>query len=98
MKPRTISNQMMINLNYQDIQNYKEKVGIKKQYKGPLRQLVDVQFPDELVVETEPPIHHDVDVGIDVEDEIYLDLDDESESDEESDDEDNSEEEEEDSD
>ena len=86
MKPRTISNQMMINLNHRDIQNYKEKVGIKKHYKGPLKQLVEVTFPDELNVETEPPVHYDVDVGLDIEDEIAIDTESDSESDEENED------------
>ena len=84
MSPRTISNQMMINLNYTDVENYKEIVGIKKQYTGPLRQLAEVEFPDELRrFETEPPINHNVDVGFEVEDEFTIDSEDESESDEE---------------
>lgn len=86
MSPRTISNQMMINLNYTDVENYKEKVGIKKQYTGPLKQLAEVEFPDELIrFETEPPINHNVDVGFDVEDEFEftIDSEEESESDEE---------------
>ena len=86
MSPRTISNQMMINLNYKDVEKYKETVGIKKHYTGPLRQLAEVEFPDELrSFETEPPINHNVDVGFDVEDEFTIDIDseDESESDEE---------------
>ena len=84
MSPRTISNQMMINLNYSDVENYKESVGIKKQYTGPLRQLAEVEFPDELRgFETEPPIDHNVDVGFDVEDEFTIDSEDEIESDKE---------------
>ena len=88
MSPRTISNQMMINLNYTDVEKYKETVGIKKQYTGPLRQLAEVEFPDELrFVEREPPINYNVDVGFDVEDEFTIDSDSEveSESDQETD-------------
>ena len=90
MSPRTISNQMMINLNYTDVEKYKETVGIKKQYTGPLRQLAEVEFPDELrFVEREPPINYNVnvDVGFDMEDEFTIDSDSEveSESDQETD-------------
>lgn len=87
MSPRTISNQMMINLNYNDIQNYKERKGITKQYTGQLKQLVDVTFPDEMPigVETEPPIDHAVGVGFHVDDEIMTDSEAESDSGEETD-------------
>ena len=88
MSPRTISNQMMINLNYTDVENYKEKVGIKKQYTGPLRQLAEVEFPDELPrFQRDPPINHNVDVGFDVEDEFEFTIDSESEDESESDEE-----------
>ena len=85
MKPRTISNQMMINLNHADVQRYKESVGIKKHYTGPLKQLAELEFPDEMRIELEPPINHNADVGFDVEDEIALDSEVESESEEETD-------------
>ena len=81
MSPRTISNQMMINLNHTDVQRYKESVGIKKKYTGSLKQLAEVEFPDESrMIELEPPIDHYADVGFDVEDEIAIDSEVETES------------------
>lgn len=81
MSPRTISNQIMINLNYTDVQRYKESVGIKKKYTGSLKQLAEVEFPEESrMIELEPPIDHYADVGFDVEDEIAIDSEVETES------------------
>ena len=73
MSAQTISDQMMINLNYRDIEDFKEKVGITKKYTGTLTKLVDVEFPDEVRNFGGPPIHEDVGLGFDVEDEITVD-------------------------
>ncbi len=39
---------MMIYLNHADVQRYKESVGIKKHYTGPLKQLAELEFPDKM--------------------------------------------------
>ena len=91
MGPRTITNQMMINLNYQDIKDYKEK-----RYDGPIKKLVDVEFPDHLDVATEPPVDEDVNVAFDINDEIYPDYSNSSDESEEESDNDSAEEEEDD--
>ena len=53
---------MIINLNYSDIQDYKETVGIT--YSGELRRLVEIEFPDEMEAETHPTIDEDVDTAL----------------------------------
>ena len=73
MSPHTISNQMMINLNYEEVQKYKEKVGIKKRYTGKLKKLVDVEFPDEMEPIGNPPLNEDI--GLEVGDELMVDSD-----------------------
>ena len=70
MSPQTISDQMIINLNYKDVEEYKEKVGIKKRYTGQLKRLVDVEFPDEMEDIGSPPVNDDVGVGLEVGDEL----------------------------
>lgn len=60
----------MINLNYKDVQEYKEKVGIKKKYTGQLKRLVNVEFPDEMEDIGNPPVNDDVGVGLEVGDEL----------------------------
>ena len=86
MNPQTISDQMMINLNYKDVQEFKEKVGIKKRYTGELKRLVDLEFPDEMETIGNPPVNENVDVGLHVVDELleedfetYTDSEDDSE-------------------
>ena len=83
MTPRTISNQMMINLNDEDIKNYKATMGISKEYSGALRKLADIQFPDEMEFPTPPPLNNVTDEDFEVGDEIYDDSQSESESEEE---------------
>ena len=79
INPQTISDQMMINLNYEDVQDYKVTVGLTTEYTGELRRLVDIEFPYELEVDTTPPVHEDVD--IELEDGLEVDSDDDSGSD-----------------
>ena len=76
----------MINLNYKDVQEFKEKVGIKKRYTGELKRLVDLEFPDEMETIGNPPVNENVDVGLHVVDELleedfetYTDSEDDSE-------------------
>ena len=57
-----ISDQMIINLNYSDVQDYKETVGMT--YSGELRRLVEIEFPDEMEAETHPTIDEDVDTAL----------------------------------
>ena len=64
IKPRTISDQMMINLNYEDVQDYKETTGITVNYTGELRRLVDIEFPDEMDADVSPPTCMDADQGL----------------------------------
>lgn len=87
MTPRTISNQMMINLNDDDIKNYKATMGISKEYNGLLRKLADIEFPDEMEFPTPPPLNDAADVDFEVGDELYDELYDDSQSESESDDE-----------
>ena len=61
---QTISDQMMINLNYSDVEDFKETVGITNKYSGELLRLVDIEFPDKMEAETNPPIHDDVDTAL----------------------------------
>ena len=83
MTPRTISNQMMINLNDDDIKSYKATMGISKEYTGVLRKLADIQFPDEMEFPTPPPLNNVTDADFEVGDEIHDDSQSESESEEE---------------
>lgn len=100
MAPRTITNLMMINLNADKIEEFKRITGITQKYTGDIKKLVDIRFPDELDVQTEPPVYNnedlDVGIGYDVEDELFSDSDNDSsesgESDTSSDDEDEEEE------
>ena len=39
---------MMLNLNYETVQEYNENVNITKKFTGELRKLVDLEFPDEM--------------------------------------------------
>ena len=64
MSAQTLSDQMMLNLNYETVQEYKENVNITKKFTGELRKLVDIEFPDEMDA-PEPPIFREV------EDEFY---------------------------
>jgi len=100
MAPRTITNLMMININREKIEKYKKTTGITKRYTGDIKKLVQIDFPDELDVETEPPTYNDpvdVDIGFDVSDEMCSDDSelDSSESERESDSDEEEEEEEE---
>ena len=83
MTPRTISNQMMINLNDDDIKSYKATMGISKEYTGALRKLTDVKFPDEMEFPTPPPLNYVVDADFELGDEICDDSQSESESEDE---------------
>ena len=76
MTPRTITNLMMINLNRKKIEKYKKTTGITKRYTGDVKKLVEINFPDELDVETEPPTYNDssdIGIGFDVSDELCSD-------------------------
>ena len=64
MFPHTLLDQMMLNLNYETVQDYKENVNITKKFTGELRKLVDIEFPDEMDA-PQPPIFREV------EDEFY---------------------------
>ena len=64
MSAQTLSDQMMLNLNYETVQEYKKNVNITKKFTGELRKLVDIEFPDEMDA-PEPPIFREV------EDEFY---------------------------
>ena len=74
---------MMINLNDDDIKNYKATMGISKEYNGLLRKLADIEFPDEMEFPTPPPLNDAADVDFEVGDELYDDSQSESESDDE---------------
>ena len=77
MAPRTITNLMMLNLNLDKIEKYKKSTGITEKYDGDIKKLVDIRFPDELDVQTEPPVYNnedlDVGIGYDVNDELFSD-------------------------
>ena len=79
MAPRTITNLMMLNLNLDKIEKYKRTTGITEKYNGDIKKLVDIRFPDELDVQTEPPVYNnedlDVGIGYDVNDELFPDSD-----------------------
>ena len=47
---------MMLNLNYDVVEDYKKKYKITEKYEGQLMKLVDINFPDEMEVEEEPPM------------------------------------------
>ena len=57
INPQTISDQMMINLIYEDVQDYKVTVGITTKYTRELWRLVDIKFPYEMEGDTNPPVH-----------------------------------------
>ena len=46
---------MMINLNADIVDKYKEKHGITETYNGDLLSLVDVQFPEQMEADEQPP-------------------------------------------
>ena len=83
MTPRTISNQMMINLNDDYIKNYKTTMGISKEYNGLLKKLADIEFPEEMELPTPPPV---ADVAFELGDELYDELYDDSQNESESED------------
>ena len=58
---------MIINLNHRNVAEYKETHKITSTYQGDLKRLVDVEFPDEMEAEEEPPVF---DVGLEVDDEV----------------------------
>ena len=64
MSPQTLLDQMMLNLNYEAVQEYRDKVDITKKFTGELRKLVDIEFPAEMDA-PQPPIFREV------EDEFY---------------------------
>jgi len=82
MTPRTISNQMMINLNDDDIKGYKATMGISKEYTGVLKKLADVEFPNEMEFPTPPPLNYAAVADFEVGDEIFDDSQSENESEE----------------
>ena len=45
---------MMLNLNCDEVEDYKKKYKITEKYEGQLMKLVDINFPDEMEVEEEP--------------------------------------------
>lgn len=51
---------MIINLNHDLVEQYREKYGITETYDGDLLRLVSVQFPDEIeeeeVAQVAPPV------------------------------------------
>ena len=51
-----ISDLMMLNLNYDVVEDYKKKYKITEKYEGQLMKLVDINFPDKMEVEEEPPM------------------------------------------
>ena len=59
MFPHTLLDQMMLNLNYETVQEYNENVNITKKFTGELRKLVDIEFPDEMDA-PQPPIFREV--------------------------------------
>ena len=48
MSPQTLPDQMILNLNYETVQEYKENVNITKRFTGDLGKLVDIKFPDKM--------------------------------------------------
>ena len=51
---------MVLNVNEDDVNSYRDKYGIKKLYHGKVKKLVDVEFCDDLrmIEETvEPPLY-----------------------------------------
>ena len=47
---------MMLNLNCDEVEDCKKKYKITEKYEGQLMKLVDINFPDEMEVEEEPPM------------------------------------------
>ena len=48
---------MILKLNYDRVEAYKEKFGLEKTYTGELLRLADVEFPPEMEEEEQPPIY-----------------------------------------
>ena len=67
LSAQKISDLMIINLNYDQIESYKEKFGIKETYDGDLVSLADIEFPTELNEEEEqqPPVFDVGDMFVD---------------------------------
>ena len=56
---------MILNLNYDKVESYKEKFGIKETYDGDLVRLADIEFPPEMDGEEEPPTYNTDDMFVD---------------------------------
>ena len=67
LSAQKISDLLMINLNYDKIEAYKENFGIKETYEGDLLRLADIEFPTELDEEEEqqPPVFDVGDMFVD---------------------------------
>ena len=65
-----ISDLMMLNLNCDEVEDYKKKYKITEKYEGQLMKLVDINFPDEMEVEEEPPMFA---IGYNLDDEVVED-------------------------
>ena len=48
---------MILKLNYDRVEAYKEKFGLEKTYTGELLRLADVEFPPEMEEGEQPPIY-----------------------------------------
>ena len=48
---------MILKLNHDKVEGYKEKFGLKKTYTGELLRLADIEFPPEMEDEEGPPIY-----------------------------------------
>ena len=59
LSPKRISDLMILNVNEDDVEHYREKYGIKNLFKGDILKLVDVEFVTE-AEETLPPPHYDL--------------------------------------
>ena len=65
-----ISDLMMLNLNCEEVEDYKKKYKITEKYEGQLMKLVDINFPDKMEVEEEPPMFA---IGYNLDDEVVED-------------------------
>ena len=65
-----ISDLMMLNLNCDVVEDYKKKYKITEKYEGQLMKLVDINFPDKMKVEEEPPMFA---IGYNLDDEVVED-------------------------
>ena len=77
---------MLLNLNYDKVEEYKERFGLKETYNGDIVRLADIEFPPEMEGEEEPPTYDVNDMVVD--DEVLNDsyeMRDESEEEEEED-------------